>query len=234
MQLAVDLHLHTALSPCSEAEMTPNNIVQMAVLKKLDAIAITDHNSCDNVAACMQVAAGKLLVVPAMELESSEAVHILAYLPDYESLLELGAWVRIGLPQVKNRPEIFGRQLVFDCHDEEIAEELMLLANSLNYPLNKVVTKVRSLGGVVVPAHVNRASYSLLSILGDIPAELNFTTLEVYGDKNLAVLAQKYQIITSSDAHNLAQIMERAEATMLEVEEKSTAGILAALVGKIK
>ena len=49
MRIAVDLHIHSALSPCADDDMTPNNIVNMAMLKKLDAISITDHNSCDNV-----------------------------------------------------------------------------------------------------------------------------------------------------------------------------------------
>ena len=56
MMIAVDLHIHSALSPCADDDMTPNNIVNMALLKGLDAIAITDHNSCDNVEAVMRVA----------------------------------------------------------------------------------------------------------------------------------------------------------------------------------
>ena len=39
-----DLHIHSALSPCSDDDMTLNNIVNMACLKELDLIAITDHN----------------------------------------------------------------------------------------------------------------------------------------------------------------------------------------------
>ena len=51
MKYAVDLHIHTALSPCADKDMTPNNIVNMAVLKGLDAIAVTDHNSGANLRA---------------------------------------------------------------------------------------------------------------------------------------------------------------------------------------
>jgi len=35
MRAAVDLHIHTALSPCAAEDMTPNNIVNMAMLKGL-------------------------------------------------------------------------------------------------------------------------------------------------------------------------------------------------------
>ena len=70
MKIAVDLHIHSALSPCADNDMTPNNIVNMAVLKGLDAIAVTDHNSCSNVEAVMKVAGDRILVLPGMEVQS--------------------------------------------------------------------------------------------------------------------------------------------------------------------
>ena len=45
MNIAVDLHMHSCLSPCGDELMTPNNIVNMAKLKGLDAIAVCDHNT---------------------------------------------------------------------------------------------------------------------------------------------------------------------------------------------
>ena len=50
-KFAMDLHIHSALSPCANEDMTPNNIVNMAVIKGLDIIAVTDHNSADNLPA---------------------------------------------------------------------------------------------------------------------------------------------------------------------------------------
>ena len=41
----VDLHLHTCLSPCGSLEMSPQRIVETALERGLDAIAVTDHNS---------------------------------------------------------------------------------------------------------------------------------------------------------------------------------------------
>ena len=46
--LYYDLHIHSCLSPCGDNNMTPANIVGMAAVKKLDVIALTDHNSCKN------------------------------------------------------------------------------------------------------------------------------------------------------------------------------------------
>lgn len=76
MILRCDLHIHTALSPCGDMDMTPNNIVNMAQLKGLDVIAITDHNTSANAAAVMECAKdAPLIVIPGMELETSEEAH---------------------------------------------------------------------------------------------------------------------------------------------------------------
>lgn len=48
MKLYCDLHLHSCLSPCGDDDMTPNNIVNMAKLKGLTCIALTDHNTAMN------------------------------------------------------------------------------------------------------------------------------------------------------------------------------------------
>ena len=47
MKISVDLHIHTDLSPCGDEMSTPGNVVGMAALNGLDAIAITDHNTLD-------------------------------------------------------------------------------------------------------------------------------------------------------------------------------------------
>ena len=94
MMIAVDLHIHTALSPCADDDMTPNNIVNMALIKGLDAIAITDHNSCDNVEAVIKVAGDRLLVVPGMEVQTREEVHLLCYFDDLDKLIHFDGIIR--------------------------------------------------------------------------------------------------------------------------------------------
>lgn len=67
MRLTYDLHIHSCLSPCGDSDMTPNNIVNMALLAGFDIIALTDHNSSGNCPALLQVAEGTgLTVVPGM------------------------------------------------------------------------------------------------------------------------------------------------------------------------
>ena len=40
-----DLHIHTVLSPCGDLEMSPTAIVDRALERGLDMIAISDHNT---------------------------------------------------------------------------------------------------------------------------------------------------------------------------------------------
>ena len=51
MNIAVDLHMHSCLSPCGDELMTPNNIVNMALIKGLDIIAVCDHNTARHLPA---------------------------------------------------------------------------------------------------------------------------------------------------------------------------------------
>ena len=67
MRVYYDLHIHSCLSPCGDADMTPNNIVNMARLAGLSAIALTDHNACGNCPAILEAARGSgLAVLPGM------------------------------------------------------------------------------------------------------------------------------------------------------------------------
>ena len=69
MKLYYDLHLHSCLSPCGDNDMTPYNLVHMAALQGMQMIALTDHNSCLNCPAAMEVGMQTgLLVIPGMEL----------------------------------------------------------------------------------------------------------------------------------------------------------------------
>lgn len=230
MMIAVDLHIHSALSPCADDDMTPNNIVNMALIKGLDAIAITDHNSCDNVEAVMQVAGDRLLVVPGMEVQTREEVHLLCYFDNLDKLNSFDDIIRAHFYKVINRPEVFGHQYIMNELDEVIGEREELLISSVDMAIDELVEKVRKYSGVVVPAHVDRPSYSILSQLGFIPPDLGFRMLEISQD--YGYLAAKYpqmSYIHSSDAHSLGQILERE--CFIDVADYSVAEVLNYLKG---
>lgn len=221
MRIAVDLHMHSCLSPCGDEEMTPNNIVNMAVIKGLDAIAVTDHNTARNLPAIEQVAqeAGMLLL-PGLEVQSREEVHLLCYFETVSAALAFSGFLYPFLPDIKNRKELFGPQWVMNADDEVVDEEEKLLIQSVDLAMEEVVNEVRKRGGVVIPAHINKTSNSILYLLGFIPEELNFTTVEIYPGRTMPDIdIQKYRFIQSSDAHQLPDISERDFT--LHVENKS-------------
>ena len=178
MKYAVDLHIHSGLSPCADKDMTPNNIINMALVKGLDIIAITDHNSGANLEAVSKCAKKSgLIFIPGMEVETSEEVHLICLLPDLTCAAELQHHIYNALPSIQNREDIFGNQLIFDENDQITGEERRMLITATNLTVNKVFLLVKQLGGAVIPAHVDRLSYSMISNLGMIPEDLGITYL---------------------------------------------------------
>ncbi len=216
--LYYDFHIHSALSPCGDVDMTPNNIVNMASLCGLDAIAVSDHNSVKNVKAVIE--AGKrtgISVLPAMEVETEESVHILTLYPDINAAEEVAGIVYDALPDIKNRPEIFGEQLIMDSDDNITGIEEKLLISPCAISINKLFDIVKSVGGLFVPAHIDRHSYSILTTLGFMPQDLDIKMIEI--SKNTTDLPaylesrpelKKYKVLRNSDAHYLDKISEKS------------------------
>ena len=217
--LYYDFHIHSALSPCGDEDMTPNNIVNMAKLCGLDAIAVSDHNSIKNAKAAIE--AGKrigITVLPAMEVETEESVHILTLYPDLAAAEEVAKEVYNALPDIKNRPEIFGRQLIMDADDNITGVEERLLISPTSLSINSLFDIVKSVGGLFIPAHIDRHSYSILTALGFMPQDLDIKMVEI--SKNTTDLnaylesrpeLKKYKLLRNSDAHYLDQLSGKRE-----------------------
>lgn len=205
-----DLHIHSALSPCGDNDMTPNNIVNMAIIKGLDIISVTDHNSCGNVESVIKAAENKLLVIPGMEIESIEEVHICCYFPDIKACKEMWDIVKANMQGIKNKPQIFGNQYYMDENDNISGEEEELLVSATKLPFEKVIEFAKKCGGVAVPAHIDRSSYSVLSNLGFIPDIPDIKTVEITKKNREKYFDdyKQYNIITNSDAHYLWDIAE--------------------------
>lgn len=232
MRYFYDLHLHSALSPCGDEDMTPNNIVNMALLKGLDIIALSDHNSAGNLRAVAKAAGSRLLVIPAIEVESAEEVHIVCYFPSVDRAEQFSEELKAQLPPIENRPDIFGRQLYLNEQDEVTGEEHQLLVCASGLSIEQVFSLTANYGGASVPAHIDRSSSSILSNLGFIPPDLPVSALEITAKKR-AELEQKYagfRILTNSDAHYLEDIAE--PEFILDLEEKSIDCFLHYLWGK--
>ena len=234
MKLYYDFHIHSALSPCSDNDMTPNNLINMSIIKGLDAVALTDHNACDNVRAAAAVAGDKIIFIPGMEVETSEEVHIVTLFPTADAAEEMQRILVDSSPFIPNRPEIFGNQYIMDENDEICGEIDRMLVTASGLDIYTVVAAAKDLGGIAYPAHIDRESYSVLSNLGFIPPDLDISAVEIT-EKSRAALegeySNRYNIITSSDAHYLWDISERNH--YIEVSDTSVRGILNAISNRL-
>ncbi len=212
---AYDLHIHTCLSPCGDELMTPPNIANMAALKGLDLIAVTDHGSARNVRAVMEAARElPLTVIPGMELTTSEEIHVVCLFPDADSAEAAGSYAESRLAPVTNRPEIFGRQVVMDAEETVLGEVGPLLIGATSISVDDAPAFAASFGGFCYPAHIDRPGGGILAAFGMLPEPLPFGAVEVHNPEAFfaggrwAGLYDLCQVVTSSDAHYLQDIAE--------------------------
>lgn len=229
MRLFCDLHIHSCLSPCGDALMTPNNIVGMAFIKQLDAIAVCDHNSARNLPAVKEVAdMMNVLLLPGIELNTREEAHMLCYFRDVQTCLAFSDRIYAHLPPVPNRAEFFGVQQVMNAQDEEIAVEERLLISALDLCFEECASLIHQAGGLCVPAHINRGSNGVLNALGFLPQGARYDALEISRDvPPPAIDTSGYRIMHSSDAHYLENILEPEFA--IEAEERSVEALFEAI-----
>lgn len=226
MKYLYDLHIHSALSPCAENDMTPVTIVGQAKLSGLDFVAIADHNAIGNVEVAL--AAGEaygIAVVPAIELQTSEDIHILCL---FERFGDLKAFFgEIKFSQLKNRKDIFGDQIIFDEDDNIVGEEERMLLASADISSEDVPALAERYGGVAVPAHIDREMNGMLAILGAVTE--GYRTVEFSSQADGAFInewSDNRKVIIDSDAHALDDISLKGE---IELKEYSVKALLDAL-----
>lgn len=194
--------------------MIPPLIVEEALFKGLALIAVTDHNTTGNAAAVMQAAQGtELTVLPGMELQTREEVDLLCLFDTLEQAMKWQAQVDAALLPLENDAERFGSQFFVDAEGEFVAEESRLLQGATLLSLEEAVAAVHALGGLAIPAHIDRPSKGLLGVLGLWPAGLETDAAEVSPLIRPSQARQRYPflpptipLITNSDAHWLEAI----------------------------
>jgi PHP family Zn ribbon phosphoesterase len=231
-----DLHVHTVLSPCAEVEMIPPLIVQEALDRHIDIIAITDHNASANVRAVQKAADGTgLTVLPGTEVQSHEDVHLLCL---FASLVDLESWqhqVDLSLPDELNPADHLGEQFVVDEHGEFIRSEARLLLTATEFSIEEIIEHVNHLSGIVIPAHVDRTAYGLFPTLGFLADWWHFPALEISRHIKPEILHEKFPtsknhpLIQSGDVHRLDEFLG---TTSFELEAPTLQEIRKALLGE--
>jgi len=213
-----DLHIHSALSPCAENEMTPNNICNMALIKGLELIAVTDHNSVKQLRA-FSIAAERagIKALYGAELQTSEEVHVLALFKRLEDAEKLDPWIDEHMPLIPNKIDFFGDQWICNQDDEFVEQEKNLLLVSLTANLEETIEKIHELGGRAILAHVVDRENSITNQLGFIPEDLAYDGLEIKSlgeiprvlERNPWIKEEETIWLIDSDAHRLIDIAEK-------------------------
>jgi PHP family Zn ribbon phosphoesterase len=217
-----DLHIHTCLSPCAELDMHPKALVHRALERELDMIAICDHNASANVPYVIAAATGQnLKVIPAMEITTSEEVHLLALFESLSGLMKLQAVIDQHLFG-KNDEKRFGVQAIVNELGEVEGLNNQLLIGATDLSIDTLIDTIHQLEGLAIPAHIDRESFSVLSQLGFIDDSTHFDALEIskltgiqQGRIRYSDLGQ-YPFLTSSDAHFIKDIGTSTTKILLE------------------
>ncbi|HOO42887.1 MAG TPA: PHP domain-containing protein [Bacteroidales bacterium] len=234
MIVKADLHIHSFLSPCGDIGMTPLNIVRKAREKELDLIAVTDHNSTLQGPEVFRLGQREgVAVLYGAEVTTREEVHCLAYVGSETQRVQLQTYLERHLPHIPNDPEIFGYQLWVDEHEKVLGEAPFLLISALDQTIDQVEAFVHSIGGLFVPAHIERSRNSLFSQLGFVPPGLSADALEISRRTRPADFLvhhpelKNFKITQSSDAHYLNDL--GAVHTLFDMEKPGFEGLKTAL-----
>jgi hypothetical protein len=176
-------------------------------------LALTDHNSSLNCPAFAKLSR-RYGIIPifGMEATTSEEIHVLCLFTNLEAGMAFSEYAYSILTPFLNNPERTGDQVYVDEDDNIEGEVEYYLVNPLDLSIDNIGAKVIEYGGIVIPAHVDRAAFSMTSQLGvivdgpwsalecvRIPPSVNGGALDTRG----------YPLTTSSDAHYPEHVARR-------------------------
>ncbi|MFK5884168.1 MAG: hypothetical protein QM489_07530 [Candidatus Izemoplasma sp.] len=212
-----DLHIHSILSPCADILMTPNNILNMAMLKGLDFISITDHNSVKQLPIMKELALSyDFVFVPGIEVTVKEDFDVLCYFKTLNLALEFGNVIESYLTD-----DWHGytkeNQVITDIYDQDETYYSKSLVKT-NIAFKELQQLVNTFDGLLVLAHIDRLESSVLNTYK--LDEITFDGIELQKKHLLRTKLLKeydnYRILINSDAHDLYTISEKDSYFLLE------------------
>ncbi|MFU8780707.1 MAG: PHP domain-containing protein [Kiritimatiellia bacterium] len=232
--MLADFHNHSCLSPCGSLEMSPRTIARRAAQAGVQIMALTDHNSARNTPAFAEACRAEgIIPLAGLEITTIEECHVLAIFDTPKTALKMGKWVWRHLPRYPLDTEYYGDQPVVDTNENIVELVDILLTSAIQKSFNDVQAETSRLGGLFIPAHINRHSFSVESQLGFLPRG-TYDAIEVLRPQ-AAAYQKRYPdipVITSSDAHVPAQI---AQASFeLPIKDVSIPAIRKALQTRCK
>lgn len=230
MKYYYDLHIHTALSPCGQEWMSPNNILNMANLKGLDFIAICDHNSVKQLINFDLLSTSyNMVIVPGIEVTVKEGYHVVCYFPSFMAAYEFGNVITANLEDISHDEILKGEQLIFDYNDEVSHKAINItLHQNSNLTAKDLRKWIDKFDGIMMLAHIERYDQKIYEEVQTIYQNM-FDVIEINARSDAKKIIdehpflEKYLILRDSDAHSLEIINEPIYS--LELEEKSISGL---------
>ena len=226
----VDLHVHSALSPCAELDMGAPEIVARCCDEGISIVAVTDHNHAGNAQAIRRAASdngeNSVLVLSGMEVQSMEDIHVVLVFSSHDSATAFQEWLWLKMPPIPNDEDAFGYQLIIDHENNIIDKEPILLIQGAQYSIDEIAKRGMDAGALVIPAHLDRPAFSYEAVLGQLPEDFPCSAIELspkVSHSDLLLWKERYPnraIVRSSDAHRLSGI-SRSRCTPMLLAEPS-------------
>lgn len=211
--VAIDLHVHSTLSPCGADEMCPPAVLLTAEQRGIRVLGIVDHSTAGNARAFVEAApAFEVRVLVGLEVESAEGVHTLALFDDWPPAMEMDRDVAERLPALRNRPDLLGPQYFVDALGDTLGEEPRLLIAATDLTVEELAEMAHGRGGLSIPAHVDRQANGLMPTLGFVPPTLRVDAFELSRHARRSEAQRQWPdlagrpLLWSSDAHCLDDI----------------------------
>lgn len=171
-------------------------------------LGLTDHNSTANCPAFARTCAREgLFPVFGTETTTREELHMLSLFGTVEEALLWGEWVYERLPDYHHDPDLLGDQVVVDEEENVLRFEERYLVPAIDASLEEIAEETLRRGGLVIPAHIDRSTTSIMSQLGFLPDQ-RFSALEVTR-LPVSLDTRGHTLICDSDAHFLDDVATR-------------------------
>lgn len=224
MKYSYDLHIHSVLSPCSDSLMTPNNILNMALITELDFIAVTDHNSLKQYIALEEISTSyDFCLIYGVEVSVSEGFHVLVFIENYRDAFLFDAFLEDHIIKNPYDIEYYGYQIITDVYDEEESQYPYLLTNNLDLCFDDLFKEIRRIDGLIIPAHLDKKTTSGLEFLLEHDYDIDGYELSCRANPEQFVsdypMFKDKKLILDSDAHIITDI--NLEPHYLDLESKT-------------
>lgn len=217
-----DLHIHSVLSPDADVLMTPNNIFNMAYLKKLDIIAVTDHNSTKQLKIMQELSESyDMLFIPGIELSLAEDIHVCCYFASIDDAYRFDNLLEPWRNKIRYDGHLGSEQGITDINDEIVEVYPFDLSINLSLSLLELRALLQPFRHILVFAHVDRKKHSGLSHLNNFKPDAIELSTRASQDFIQEHHLNQYKIFYNSDAHMITDINERNDYNHVELESLS-------------